>query len=189
MSEPNSLFAKIHITKDNFDNFQKSKPMTPKLDNNWLEWWNSKEMYNKTDLQEKNLYCYDEPTNDSIINGWKEAKHSLTFSDYDLENEIWHFGIIMFSQNYTEMIPGLAFIKSIAEFKNENKEDFAIVYNYFGGDEDVCAYVNYENGKGLFDKKIQLKTDIHLDVLNYTQEYLSKKWDEFAETGVTDEYE
>ena len=28
MSEPNSLFAKIHIAKDNFDNFQKSKPKT-----------------------------------------------------------------------------------------------------------------------------------------------------------------
>ena len=84
-------------------------------------------MYNKTDLQEKDIYCYDEPTNDSIINGWKEAKHSLTFSDYDLENEIWHFGIIMFSENYTEMIPGLPFIKSIAEFKNENKEDFSAV--------------------------------------------------------------
>ena len=146
-------------------------------------------MYGKTDLEERKLYCYDEPDNEAIINGWKEAKHSLTFSDYDIENEIWHFGIIMFSQNYNEMIPGLAFIKSVSEFKKENKEDFAIVYSYFEGDKFVCAYINYENGEGLFDNKIQNKTDINLDTLKYTEEYLSKKWDEFAETGETDEYE
>ena len=187
MSEPNSLFAKIHITKDNFDNFQKTNPKTPKLDNDWLDWWNSKEMYGKTELKE--VYTYDDPTNESIINGWKDAKHSLTFSDYDLENEIWHFGIITFSEHYTEMIPGLAFIKSVAEFKTENKEDFAVVYNYFWGDNYVCAYINYENDKGLFDNKIQTKSELNPNSLKYAEEYLSKKWEEFEATGATDEYE
>ncbi len=189
MSEPNSFFAKIHITKDNFDKFLKAEPETPEFNNDWVEWWNSKEMHDKTDLQENNLYCYDDPNNETIINGWKDAKQSLTFSDYDIENEIWHFGIIMFSENYNEMIPALAFIKSVSEFKKENKEDFAIVYDYFGGDKYICAYINYENGKAPFDNSIQLKTDINSDVRKYTEEYLSQKRDEFAETGVTKEYE
>ena len=180
MSEPNSLFAKIHITKDNFDTFLNSKPMTPKLDNNWLEWWDSKEMYGKTELQEKNMYCYEDANNGEIINGWKEARESLTFSDYDAENEIWHFGIIMFSENYLEMIPGLAFIKSVSEFKNENKEDFAIIYSYFWGDNDINAYICYENGFGLFNTKIQSKADIHSETLKDMEEYLTKKFDEFA---------
>lgn len=181
MSELNSLFAQIHITKNNFETFLKAKPTEPKLDENWVQWWNSKEMYNKSELQEKDMRCYEEPTNELIINGWIEAKESLTFSDYDAKNEIWHFGIIMFSENYFEMIPGLAFLKSVAEFKNENTGDFSIVYNYFWGDEDVSAFINYENGKGLFDNKVQSKSDVNNQSLKYTDAYLTKKFEELGE--------
>ena len=180
MSEPNSLFAKIHISKDKFDAFLKAKPKQPKLNDNWLEWWNSKEMYNKSELQEKNLYCFEEPTNELIINGWIEAKETLTFSEYNLENEIWHFGIIMFSENYFEMIPELAFLKSIDEFKNEDENDFTIVYNYFWGDEDVNAFINYKNGKALFNNKILSKSDVDIQSMKYTEEYLTKKYEEIS---------
>ena len=180
MSELNSLFAKMHITKDNFDAFVKAKPTQPKLDDNWLEWWNSKEMYNKSELQEKNLYCYEEPTNELIINGWIEAKETLTFSEYNLEKEIWHFGIIMFSENYLEMIPGLAFLKSIDEFKNEDVNDFTIVYNHFWGGEDVNVFINYKNGKAIFNSKIQIKSDVDIQSMKYAEEHLTKKYEEIA---------
>ncbi len=180
MSEPNSLFAKIKINKNKFDEFLKSKPEKPILDNNWLEWWNSKEMYGKAELTQTQVRNYDEHTNEEIINGWKNEKQSLTFSDYDLENEIWHFGIIMFTENYFEMIPGLAFIKSISKFRDNNSDDFAIIYDYFFGDDYVCAYINYQNEEGFFDNKIQQKSDINSTVLEYTEDYLRKKWDEFA---------
>lgn len=180
MSEPNSLFVKVHITKDNFDKFLKSKPTTPKLNNDWIEWWNSRKMYGKTELQEKDLYCYEDLTNESIINDWINIKETLSFSDYDVENEIWHFGIILFSENYGNMIPGLAFIKSVSEFKTECEEDFAIVYNFFWGEDDVCAYINYQNKEGLFDSKIQNKSDINLETMKYTEEYLDKKFKELT---------
>lgn len=189
MSELNSLFAKIHISKENFNAFMNAKPTEPKLDNNWLAWWDSKEMYSKTELQEGSVYCYQDPSNEVLINGWKETKQTYTFSDYDLKNEIWHFGIIMFSENYSEMIPGLAFIKSDAEFKQENESDFAIVYSYFWGDEGCNAYINYENGKGLFNTQIQNKSDVNSEILQYAEDYLTKKWGEFAEAGETDEYD
>jgi len=182
MSEPNSLFAKIHITKDNFDAFLKTQPAHPKLHTNWLEWWNSKKMYGKTDLQEKDIYCYDKLTNASIIQAWIETKESLTFSDYDNENGIWYFGIIMFAENYFDMIPGLAFVKSVSEFKDTNEDDFAIIYSYFWGSNDIHAYVCYENGHGLFDTNIQHKTDIDSYALKHMEEYLSKKYDQLTES-------
>lgn len=187
MSEPNSLFAKIHISKDNFEKFLTSKPQKPKLDNDWLQWWDSKEMYGKSDLQEKNIFCYEDATNAEIIEGWKEAKESLTFSDYDVENEIWYFGIIMFSENYFEMIPGLAFIKSVSEFKTENKDDFAIIYSYFWGGNDINAFISYENGNGLFNTTIQQKSDVDADALKNMEAYLSNKWDEFAASGLMED--
>lgn len=189
MSKPNSLFAKNHIEKEKFESFLSEKPTAPTLNNDWSDWWNSREMYSKTDLDENRLSCYSEPTNELIIKGWENEESSFTFSDYDSENEIWHFGIIMFSENYYEMIPGLAFIKSVATYKKENIEDFAIIYNYFWGDQDVCAFVTYEDGKSAFNKNILSKSDLNLSQLEYSDNYLTKKWDEFAESGKIDEYD
>ncbi|PIF30127.1 hypothetical protein CLU81_0530 [Flavobacterium sp. 9] len=186
MAELSTLFAKIHITKDNFDNFLESKPRTPKLDNNWLTWWNSRTMSGKFDLQKEDLHHYECTNNKSIIQGWKNYLQSLTFSDYDPDNEIWHFGIILFSENYREMIPMLAFIKSVAEFKTESIEDFATVYSYLWGG-DVSAYINYENLVGIFDSKIQTTADIEPDNLKYADEYLAKKMEEFQSNGALDQ--
>ncbi|WP_394774750.1 hypothetical protein [Flavobacterium sp.] len=181
MSELNSFFAKIHITKDNFDSFLNSKPKMPTLNSDWLEWWNLKEMYNNEDLQEGNLYCYEGSTNESIINDWLESKQSLAFSDYDIKNEIWHFGIIMFAENYLEMIPGLAFIKSVAEFKTENKDDFAIVYSYLWGEEEIDAYIKFENKDSFFDVEVISKDDINAIFMKYTDSYLDKKMEDLTQ--------
>ena len=180
MSEPNSLFAKIHISKNKFDAFLSSKPQTPTLDNDWKEWWASRKMYGKSELQEQNLVCYIDETNGAIINSLVEAKEYLAFSEYDDQHEIWNFGVIMFAENYLDMIPGIAFIKSVSEFKNENNEDFAIIYNHFWGAAYVCAFINYQNGDSFFDTNIQQISDIDPNVLKYSEEYLRKKYDELA---------
>ncbi|MDO5510013.1 MAG: hypothetical protein Q4F57_04905 [Weeksellaceae bacterium] len=185
MSEPNSLFAKIHITKENFDNFLKASPTTPKLDENWLQWWDSREMHDSAQLEEKNLIAYPESTNEAIIEWWKGDRYSFTFSDYDLENEIWNFGIYMFSENYYEMIPGLAFLKSMAELKTKNEEDFAIVYNFHWIGDDVSAFILYKNIEALIDIKVQSTEDIDPKFIGYANEYLEKKMKQFVE-GVED---
>ena len=189
MSEPNSLFAKITIKKENFDAFLNSKPEHPSLNENWLQWWDSKEMYGKTDLTQDEMYCYEDPTNESIINGWKDAKHSFTFSDYDSEKQLWCFGIIMFSENYGEMIPGLAFIKSVDKFKEKNTDDFAIVYNYFWGDHDIAAYIDYKEQQSIFNININNRAAVPTEKLKYTEDDLNKKWNEFQKNGLTGEYE
>ncbi len=188
MSELNSLFAKIKIKKEKFDEFLKSKPEQATLDNDWLEWWDSREMYGKTDLTRDELFKYDDPTNEDIINGWINEIRSFSFSDYDAENETWHFGIIFFSQNYSDMIPGLAFVKSVSKFKEIDSDDFAIIYNFFWGD-DVCAFINFKDNKSYFDSKIQRTSDISSEIIKYADTYLHKKWEEFADDEQAGEYD
>ena len=94
MSELNSFFAKIHIKKDKFYEFLTAQPSQQLLNENWIAWWGSKEMYGKHELTQEQIYIYSAPTNGEIINGWKTYEQSLTFSDYDEENEIWNFSTI-----------------------------------------------------------------------------------------------
>ncbi len=175
MSEPSSLFARINIKKHKLDEFFKSKPEQSKLDDNWLKWWNSKAMYGNPELTQAAIRAYDDSTNEGIINAWKDMEQSFTFSDYDLENEIWHFGIIEFTDNYFEMIPALVFLKSVSIFKEKNPDDFAIIYDYFWGGNEVNAFIEYRNNKSFFESKIQRKFDVMPEKMNYADHYLTKK--------------
>lgn len=186
MSELNSLYAKIHIKKENFDAFLHAKPTQSILDKNWVEWWNSRGMYGNNELTQDHLNTSPLPTNGDIINDWKDYEQSLTFSDYDIENEMWHFSIILFSENYGEMLSMLSFIKSVSEFKEENENDFAIVYDYFWGNDLVMAYIIYKEKQGLFSSAVQSKEDLNPAVLACADAYLLKKWDEYQASGAMD---
>lgn len=189
MSELNSFFAKIHIKKDKFYEFLTAQPSQQLLNENWIAWWGSKEMYGKHELTQEQIYIYSAPTNGEIINGWKTYEQSLTFSDYDEENEIWNFSIILFSENYSEMLEMLSFIKNIGSFKKENNDDFAIVYDYFWGGNEVNAFISFKEKQGFFDPAIQTKSDLNTDTLAYADSHLAKKWKEYEENGSMDKFD
>lgn len=181
MSELSSLFVRVKIKKNKFDEFLQSTPNQPLLDENWTEWWNTRKMYGKIELTQAEMYGLDEPTNQSIIGSWKREQQSGTFSNYNTENEIWHFGIIFFAENYMEMIPGLAFIKSIAEYIEDDTENFAIVFDYFWGGNCVNAYISFKDYYGYLDHKVENQSDVNSENLKYVKTYLDKKAQEFSE--------
>ena len=49
--------------------------------------------------------------------------------------------------------------------------------------------MNFENRKGFFDNNIQLKTNLNTGNLNYIENYLTKKYEEFEKARLTDEYD
>lgn len=179
MSEPNSLFARIHISPEKFEVFLRAAPKIPSLDHEWLAWWDGKEMYKKSHLQEKSMRAYSVSHNEAVISTWRGEKDTATFSDYDAANSLWHFGIIFFSENYLEMIPGIAFIKSVEDFKDAHEEDFALIYNYFWEDDSVAAYLRYPNNKSILIAQAQKKADIPTEILDYTETYLNQKYEYF----------
>ncbi|WP_439490688.1 hypothetical protein [Algoriphagus sp.] len=179
MSEPNSLFAKIKIRKERLHHFLKSKPTNPQLNENWLEWWNSKQMYGKKELTQTDLRCYDFATNEAIITDFVNDPRTYSFSDYDEESETWYFGIMLFTENYFEMIPGLALIQSISKFKEFDSTDFAIIYNFFWEDDIIDVLMIFEKDHAIFDTMINAKADLNPDILLLCNTYLEKKLNEF----------
>lgn len=181
MSELSSLFLRVKITKEQLENFLNSSPKTPELNDNWLNWWDSRNMYSKTSLNPESLIAYNKTNNKSIINGWLQYKEASAFSDYNQTTEEWRMGIIFFSESFSEMLPMFAFITSMENYITENKDNLAIVYPFFWGDSDVSAYLNFKEGKALFNSKIQTTTDVDPEILNSVTEYLTKKLDELLD--------
>lgn len=179
MSEHNSLFAKIHISKEDFKTFLLAKPTTPSISSNWLDWWNSKPMYKRKPLEASDLKAYELPSNLSVIQSWIDVTESVTFSDYDMEQEVWNFGIVMFSENYLEMIPMFAFLHGIQHLAKPNSNNFAIVYNYFWEGDDVNAFMDFKYNTNLFKVGVQSKSDLDASQLAYADSYLTRKWDDY----------
>ncbi|MCR4032919.1 MULTISPECIES: hypothetical protein [Flavobacterium] len=180
MSELSSLYCKVKITKTQLEKFLNSSPEKPELNKNWLEWWDSRKMYSKMDLTPEQLQFYNDNTNQKVIDGWMNYREAMVFSDYDETAEEWHFGMMFFSENYLEMIPMFAFIISLEKYVSESPENRAIVFPFFWGDDDVSAFIYFENGNAILSPKVQTLKDVDSNFVEQTKEFLNLKWEEFS---------
>jgi hypothetical protein len=179
MSQPNSLFAKIKISKEQFVAFLKAAPEQPAFDNDWSDWWNSRQMQSPKPLSESDLAIYNKKDNEAIINWLEGDLESMTFSQHG--NGYWHFGVLMFGETYRDMLPAIAFLKSVASFKDDSSGDFATIYDYYWGGNAVPVYIEYHNGKGILKQKVKSKSAMPVENLKYANQFLLLKWNEFRE--------
>lgn len=179
MSELSSFFLRATIEKAQYLKFMQAKPSQPLINDNWLEWWDSREMYNKSDLI-KNIRGWNDPSNQEIVDGWLAAEETLTFSKFDEATNTWEFGIIMCSENYSEILPLLVFCESIVSYKLPSPHDFAIVYPYFWGDSNVMAYMLFAQD-GAVVTLADSVTDVAKDHLEYAALRLGEEWKTFDE--------
>ncbi|WP_406844632.1 hypothetical protein [Flavobacterium soyae] len=180
MSELSSLYCKVKITKPQLEKFLNSSLEEPELNKNWTEWWNSRKMYSKMELTPELLRAYNDDINKEVIDGWIDYPEAMAFSDYDEAIEEWHWGMMFFSQNFTEMIPMFAFIISLDKYVIESTENQAIVFPFFWGDNAVHAYIYFEDEKAILSPKAQTLKDVDPNFIEQTKDFLNKKWDQMA---------
>ncbi|MHC0446778.1 hypothetical protein ACWA1F_15310 [Flavobacterium sp. 3-218] len=179
MSELSSLYCKVKISKSNLEKFLSNPVETPELNKNWLEWWDSLKMYSKMDLTSELLRPYNDENNQEVINSWLKYDQAMAFSDYDEATEEWHWGMLFFSENFVEMLPMFSFIISMEKYITESAENRAIVFPFFWGDQDVSAYIYFENGKAILSSTVQNTSDVNSKIMQQTTDYLNKKWDQY----------
>jgi hypothetical protein len=180
MSELSSLFCKVKIAKPQLEKFLSSPLEEPELNKNWIDWWDSRKMYSKMELTPELLRTYSDNTNQEVIDGWIDYPQAMAFSDYDETTEEWNWGMMFFSENFTEMLPMFAFIISLEKYVSESTENMAIVFPFFWGDDAVHAYINFEDGNAILSPKVQTLKDINPETVEKTKDYLNKKWDQIA---------
>lgn len=177
MSEPCSFFLRATIEKAQYQKFMQAKPSQPFVNDNWLKWWDSRQLYGKSDLT-KEISSWNGPCNQAIVDGWLAAEETMTFSVFDEATNVWEFGIIMCSENYSEILPLLVFCESIFSYKLLSSHDFAIIYPYFWGDSHVMAYMTFAQDGAVLTLADSV-ADVAKDHLDYTAFRLGEKWKEF----------
>lgn len=174
MSEQSSLYVNITIKKEKLEQFFQDKPVSVTIDANWLSWWDSREMYSKPELA--NVPVYNDSSNRAIIEEFLNDARMGAFENYDDEANTWNFGILFFSENYTEILPVLAFLKNLGNYQDKDEKGVAFIYDYFWGDESVMAYLEYADQKALF-KNLSSTVDIEPVILKEANQKI-EKWSE-----------
>jgi len=177
MSEPCSFFLRASIEKAQYLKFMQAKPSQPHINDNWLKWWDSRGMYGNMGLAEC-IRAWSDASNQDIVNGWLAAKETLTFSEFDEATNTWEFGIIMCSENYSEILPLLVFCESVFTYKSFSSHDFAIIYPYFWGYSNVMAYMTFTQN-GFVLSLADSVSDVAKEHLDYAASKLGEKWKVF----------
>jgi len=144
VSEPNSLYVRVHLSKDAFERFLKSQSVAASHFHDWMPWLGQAEVYGGP-LSEQWLAEVSEGhqagTVEDALAAWVDDGWSMARSVYDEETETWVFGCLQFSENYHEYMVSLPFLRAVEAFKDRPGDDFMVVYPCIWGPEDcheVC---------------------------------------------------
>lgn len=89
MSEPNSLYVKIKITKEKLERFFHGKTLPQSPDENWSAWLDTRKMYSKQALQ--NIPVYQGESNRHILDEFINDSDFACFEQYDSISQEWTF--------------------------------------------------------------------------------------------------
>jgi len=142
MSQLNSLYVRISIQKDKFEQFLEAKPLAATVDEDWTSWWDSRDMYGKKPLSE--IHFYQKDANREVLA--TTANECRIGKDEQMEegSEEWTFCVVFFSENYEESLAMLSWLRSIAPYMDPDGEGVALIYDFFWGSGLVMAHLVFK---------------------------------------------
>jgi len=147
MSEPYSLYVNISIKKERLEQFFKEKPAKTAVDSDWIAWWNSRNMYGSEPLTD--IRAYTDESNRSIADAYLGVRNMMCMEDLS-QPGVWEYNSLFFSENYSEILPALSWLSSIAPYMDPSAEGVALIYNFFWDAEDnkaVMAHLVFKEQK------------------------------------------
>ena len=151
-SEPASLYARITLTPEQYQAFLQSPPGTAASFNDWQSWFDSKQMYGGGKVNRGELSVAAWPSMEAYLN-------SMDVHEYDPKTQVLKIGLLLLSENYSDVLIGIYPLRWIAEFRQQDNplasDDFIIVYPFIWGDDqnskaDVMAYLQFKGNQSEF---------------------------------------
>lgn len=140
--ELDTLYISVEIKNDQLQQFFKNAPQPEHIDDNWTAWWDSRLMYDKSDLDR--IPGYSKRNNRAVLEELLSDPSFSASEHYDEANQCWTFIALHFSENYIEILPMLAFLKQLAPYCVSG---VALIYDWMWGGNTIMAFVQFEAGK------------------------------------------
>ena len=141
MSEPSSVYAKIHISKANLKNYLNAQIKPLNDFNNWLMWINKQEYSGKITIEDvKSQHFWHCKTNQEYFDIYLSEDFTSSYFDYDERQELLIISILQFSQNMFDYIKMIHIIGSISSFKSSENTDFLMIYDFLWFEDAKPTY-------------------------------------------------
>lgn len=140
--ELDTLYISIQIEKEKLHAFFAAEPIQAIIDENWRQWWDSRQMYHKITLE--TIPSYSKRRIRDVLDDVLKTNAYGATEHYDDEHQHWTFTALHFSENYQEILPMLALFKQLGTY---TESGFALIFDWMWGGDTVMAYIDFKEGK------------------------------------------
>jgi hypothetical protein len=149
MSEPDSLYLRVRLSKGAFERYLASQAADARDFDDWTTWLGRARMHGAVFTREKIAEIARGVRKRSMaeeIAGWTNDAWAFARSHYDELTETWRFGIANFSENYQEFLEYLPPLRAVDRFKDLPGTDFMLVYDHFWNAHRYTVLLEFANG-------------------------------------------
>lgn len=151
MSEPSSVYARVHLSAPALGAFMESLLARPATYADWRGWLDRASFHGTiSDVEIAAMPAGAEPSVRAVIDALcRPVAYEPAREHYDPVTQTWTLAVLQFSENYYDFIDILTIIRAIAAYKDLPGEDVLLIYLYlWGGDPE--AYLRIAEGASHF---------------------------------------
>ncbi|OMG71576.1 hypothetical protein [Burkholderia ubonensis] len=157
MSEPSQLYIEVKLGRDAFNRFQAHQIANPSNYGDWQDWLSQHRYYGAPDETVDRAVSNHSPgfVIEAVLDAWMESADEYTgpiLNRYDDATKTWTFAVVMFSENFGEILDTLNCLRQIDAYKDIDSDDYCAVFPYFFGRgfEEAEALMKFTRGKSEF---------------------------------------
>ncbi|WP_244997586.1 hypothetical protein [Pseudomonas viridiflava] len=145
-SEPSSVYMRCTISPAQYAKAMAAPPGSALAYSDWQNWFDGRKMYGSGKVDVQSLRDSGAQSLEELVKSWVGAGG---LSHYDKKTGRWQFALLLFTENYGEMIQLLAQLRSVAPYCEAESDSFLIIYSYVWGNGDN-AYITLNNQRSEF---------------------------------------
>jgi hypothetical protein len=155
MSEPNQLYARVHLSRGKFDEFLAARFPDPSEDSEVLAWLSGASYYGDRYTPQS---IRERISAEATIGEWVErllepAPYGFVMparSSYDEASQAWTLAVLDFSENYDDYLAAVAVFREAAKYKDLDGDDGMLIYACIFASDDVEVALRIKTGWSRF---------------------------------------
>lgn len=148
MADCHSLYLQVHIQPQQLQAFLNSPVQDTPVDADWRSWWQSRSAIAPYELVA--VPKFPEASYRQVIHNILSDKQRMARQYYNNQTQSWELAALQYAENYVEILPLLALVKTLATFTVAGSGGAALLVDYLWGDRNVMAYLRIEDRKAFF---------------------------------------
>ena len=147
MSEPASLYARLHLSEAGRAAYRASVPPPPNAYPDWESWLAGRQMHGSLSVAGLSGTWVADPAG-SILEAWLDPARSFPGNaSSKADSDTWRLSLLEFSENYGEWVSLLTVLRSAAPYVDPDRRSLVVVHDFLWGDPETDVAIELAAGE------------------------------------------